>query len=306
MIEYDQRSWLRVAVGIRGSVVPRAILRALVVGLAGLAVLYVDVAFPWHAHAIVGVALASLLGVRVHASYGRWVEARATLDRLVGASRDLARQLGVYVPEDGDASVLRREVGRYIGAFYRLLVQRMRRDEDLAELGSRLGEIERAELGELPRGRELAVLSWISARLVALQRGAVVTDSTFTAMDRNVSSMVRAVGACERIARTPFPFAFAQYTKVLLVLFCVTLPFVMADVLQIWTPVASIAVAFALFGIEQIGVELDDPFARGPNELPLDELGDAVDDAVRRAQLLSGVLLQAPGEEVDELFVATA
>ena len=33
-------------------------------------------------------------------------------------------------------------------------------------------------------------------------------------------------------------------------------------------------VAFGLFGIDEIGVEIEDPFGYDPNDLPLDEIGE--------------------------------
>ena len=55
-----------------------------------------------------------------------------------------------------------------------------------------------------------------------------------------------------------------------------------------WNLVASAAVAYALFGIEEIGVEIEDPFGDDPNDLPIDtmELGlkKVTEDMVNVAQ----------------------
>jgi putative membrane protein len=188
----------------------------------------------------------------------------------------------------------------------RLLVQNLRREDELGELKGRLTDIELAELGELPRGRELALANHISSRLAAMHSEGIIGDEVLRMMDANVTAMVQSVTGCERISRTPVPFAYAQHTKIFLMVFCYTLPFVLVDSLHWWTPVAVAVLAFAMFGIDEIGVEIEDPFVRDPNDLPMDTLGDTVDDAVRRALLQSEVLLRAPGESVDELFVATA
>lgn len=306
MIEYDHQSWLRIALSMRGTIVPRTLVRVAVAGSIGAMAVYADLAFSPLPHAIAGVALALLLVARVHASHARWTEARASLGRLVAACRDLARQLAAYPAEDGESTKVRGEIGRYVGAYYRLLVQGLRREDELGELQRRLSEMERAELGELSRGRELAILTWISARLARLHREGAIGGEMVRAMDANVTAMVQEQSSCERLARTPLPLPWAQHATVCLVVFCWTLPFAMVDVVHGWTPLAAALVAFVIVGIDQIAVELEAPFARGPAELPLDELGDIVDDAMRRALLHSDVVLQPPGEEMDELFVAMA
>ena len=79
-------------------------------------------------------------------------------------------------------------------------------------------------------------------------------------------------GACERIVRTPVPFAYAQHIKGFLFLFCYSVPFVLVDQTVNFTPLAAAAIAYALFGIEEIGVEIEDPFGDDPNDLPLDAI----------------------------------
>jgi putative membrane protein len=274
--------------------------------LIGVGAVYLGVGIPALPHTLVGVALGLLLVFRTNASYSRYAEARTMLGQLVWASRDLARQLGAYLPGEGEPAPARADIGRYIGAFFRLLTQNLRREEELHELKDRLKDTELAELGELSRGRELALGNRISDRLAWLNREGWVSDELLRSMDGNVTAMVQAVTGCERIANTPVPFAYAQHTKVFLLLFCFTLPFVMVESLQVWTPVATAVLAFAMFGIDEIGVEIDEPFGRDANDLPMEALGDTVDDAVRRALLQSDVVLAPPGEPVDELFVAMA
>ena len=57
------------------------------------------------------------------------------------------------------------------------------------------------------------------------------------------------------------------------------------------TPIAASAVAYALFGIEEIGVEIEDPFGYDPNDLPLDDMGKAL--AANTEQMLAAPRLGA-------------
>jgi putative membrane protein len=42
------------------------------------------------------------------------------------------------------------------------------------------------------------------------------------------------------------------------------------------TPAASALLAFALFGIDEIAVEMEEPFGRDANDLPLDAVGETI------------------------------
>jgi putative membrane protein len=112
------------------------------------------------------------------------------------------------------------------------------------------------------------------------QRAGRIDASSIRSIDGNLSLLIQALGGCERIRRTPIPFAYAQHIKVFLALFCYTVPFAMADSLQAYTPIASAVLAYAMFGIDEIGIEIEDPFGTDPNDLPLDRLEKVVDMSV--------------------------
>jgi ion channel-forming bestrophin family protein len=288
MIDYDPQSWLRIVSTIRGTVAPRLVGRVVVAIALGFVALWAyesaGVAVPPLAHTLIGVALGLLLVFRTNASYGRYVEAREMLGRLVSASRDLARQVASYVASDAAGGDHRRDIQRWIGAFYELLVQNVREQDRLEALRGRLTADELAELTGAT-ARAAVAARWISLRLAALRRGGSIDAETLRVMDGNVTLMVQVLGGCERIRRTPVPFAYAQHIKVFLVLFCYTVPFVMVESLGAYTPVASAVLAFALFGIDEIGVEIEDPFGTDPNDLPMDQIGAAIEHSV--AELLA-------------------
>ncbi|MFV8750222.1 bestrophin family protein [Nannocystaceae bacterium ST9] len=284
MIDYDPKAWLRIVVTLRGAVAPRLIVRvsiAIALGLvAWWAHVTAEVAIPPLAHTLIGAALGLLLVFRTNASYGRYVEARELLGRIVNASRDLARQVVIYVDDHPERAALRADVLRWIGAFYRLLVQNVRDERELGELGERLSASERALLEPL-RHRPSVVATWIGVRLHAAHRAGHLEIEPLRAMDANLTVLVASLGGCERIRRTPVPFAYAQHIKLFMVLFCYTVPFAIVEALGVYTPIASGVLSFALFGIDEIGVEIEDPFGSDPNDLPMERIGDTVDLSTR-------------------------
>jgi putative membrane protein len=68
------------------------------------------------------------------------------------------------------------------------------------------------------------------------------------------------------------PHAYSIHLRHLLILYCFALPFQMVKDLQWWTVPVTGVVAFSLFGIEAIGLEIENPFGYDANDIPLDKL----------------------------------
>lgn len=279
MIDYEAENWVKIILSVRGSVLPRLTVRMLLAGAIGGIALAIDKWNDFHieptAHALIGVALGLLLVFRTNASYDRFWEGRKLVGRLVIAARDLMRQVVTYVDDvDGHRHHLRRK----IIAYYYLAVQRLREEDDLSELDEVLTAQERVLLEDVSH-RPQVVATWISARLARMveHHEAHVTELRLNRMDQTLSEMNEALAGCERIRFTPVPFAYAQHIKVFLALFCYTAPFAMVHGMVWWTPVAAAVLALALFGIDEIGVEIEDPFGDDPNDLPMEEIGEGLE-----------------------------
>lgn len=277
MIDYDAKSWFGVVIRLRGSVAPRVVPRMLIAaGLGGVAAyLYEHEKFhtPAVAHTMIGVALGLLLVFRTNASFDRWWEGRKLLGGMVNRTRDLTRQLVGLVPADSrpdaDVSV------RLLNAFFALAMQGLRDEKDLSALGDLLTDDERAKL-EPAKTRASVVLTWITARIDRLARDGKITDARLLAMDTNLTALVDFHSGCERIVRTPIPFAYAQHIKLFVTLFCFTVPFAIVDAMKGYTPLAAAIFAFALFGIDEIGVEIEDPFGYDDNDLPIERIAATI------------------------------
>jgi len=84
--------------------------------------------------------------------------------------------------------------------------------------------------------------------------------------------MIEALSGCERILRTPMPLAYAIHLKQLLLLYSLALPFQMVKDLGWGTAPVVALISFTLFGIEEIGIEIENPFGHDANDLPLDNI----------------------------------
>lgn len=58
----------------------------------------------------------------------------------------------------------------------------------------------------------------------------------------------------------------------MLLIYCLLLPFQLVVDVNWWTGVIVALIIFTLFGIEQIGIEIENPFGYDANDLPLDAI----------------------------------
>jgi putative membrane protein len=275
MVEYDAKSWFGLIFQMRGAVLPRLLMRMALVAAIGVvaALLFTrdGVYVPPFGHTMVGVALGLLLVFRTNTAYERFWDGRRLFGTLVNHARDFARQATSYLHDDED----RRLFVRYIQLTYALIRQHVRRERDLTALGELCTAEERAALE--PVGcRPIMAMRWISDRLAARGDAQQLAEGRLRMLDSHLSIIGECLGGAERILNTPIPFAYAQHIKSFLALFCLTAPFAMVQTMGWYTPIAAAIVAFALFGIDEIGVEIEEPFGYDPNDLPLDRLGEVI------------------------------
>lgn len=278
MIDYDPHLWRDHLLDVRGSVLKKVGPRVLLMGLWAALVGWVDHAFvplavEPTAHAFVGVALGLLLVFRTNASYDRFWEGRRQWGAIVNASRNLSRgatALMVGVPELSD------RVRDWASAFAYALMHRLRDGADLGPRADHLPALDTRtayESGNLP----LACAAHVTLAIGDARRLGALTPQEQLAMDAQVSALVDAAGACDRIHRTPLPFAYVVHLRRALMLYCGSLPFASLRGFGWGEIVVTVLVSFILLGIEEIGVEIEDPFGVDDNDLPLETFCATID-----------------------------
>ena len=90
-------------------------------------------------------------------------------------------------------------------------------------------------------------------------------------IDQSITTLVDLTGANERIFKSPVPLVYTRHTSRFLASFLVFLPFaiwpVMSSSWNHWTTVpATDLIAFFLLGIEEIGIQIEEPFSVLPLE----------------------------------------
>lgn len=277
MIDYDAKSWIGVLSKVRGSVGPRLLPRTIIVAGLGMLAKWLYDHHKFHTpptvHTLIGVALGLLLVFRTNASFDRWWEGRKLLGGIVNRTRDLARQAEGYFSDDEPT---KKAIVRWLDAYFALAIQSLRAEKDLGVLGTLLTDEERKELEPLSAARASRVLAWLTRLLDERAKAGRLGDPRLLAMDTNLTALVDYYSGCERIVRTPVPFAYAHHIKLFVTLFVFTVPFAIVDVMREYTPVAAAVLAYAMLGIDEIGVEIEDPFGYDANDLPIDRIAKTI------------------------------
>ncbi|MEN9565901.1 MAG: hypothetical protein RLZZ69_1097 [Cyanobacteriota bacterium] len=276
-IHQQELSWFKITFRWRASVIPAIIPRVIFCGFFGLFIClvhsyYRDVGLPILSTVVPSIVLGLLLVFRTNTAYERFWEGRKLWGALVNSIRNLARTIVVSVKEN---SLEDRE--EKIKILYLLVVFAMVTKSHL-----RGQAINNEIIDLLPNSwykklqkvhnPPLHVAFLIQDYLQKQYDNDYIDSYQLTSMLKLLDSMVDVLGGCERILKTPIPVAYSIHLKQLLLIYCLTLPFQLVTELAWWTaPIVSV-ISFTVFGIEQIGIEIENPFGHDANDLPLENI----------------------------------
>jgi putative membrane protein len=281
MIHYDPHKWTDHLFDIRGSLVKEISGRVLLcVGWSAVVVLihtrYTNVSIPSLLHTLVGLPLGLLLVIRTNSSYDRFWEGRKLWGGIVNEARNLIRSASVHFQKEPDLLV---RLARWTAVFPWAAVKALRGEPGLGPLEKDLSPSEAREVSTAQHPA-LAVAVEMSRCLDEGRRRGAISDIIQTSLDQNVQQLVDYLGGCERIRKTPLPFAYVVHLRRALLLYCLTLPFALVDTFG-WTTVLDVAlISYTFFGIEEIGVEIEGPFGYDHNDLPLEDICETIHNNV--------------------------
>ena len=221
---------------------------------------------------LIGVALGIFLGFRTNASYDRFWEGRRLWGRLVNVTRTFTRQLDLFTEADAEekAAFRERTTRSLIGYVHGL--RGLLRGSDVSDDVERLAGAEAAERAYRRRVPPNAILEDVSDQVRAAWRRGWIHDLHLPSLDRSLEEVMSIQGGCERIRNTPVPFSYSFLIHRITAFYCLLIPFGIVDSVGPVTPFVTLLIAYAFFGLDAIGDEVEDPFGTEPNDLPLDTL----------------------------------
>lgn len=282
MVDYDPHNWIRHLLAVRGSMVREIFLRVLSCFLFTVAVTYVHLRhhpldISDKPHAFIGVALGLLLVFRTNASYDRYWEGRKLWGSIVNTSRNLARRAAVQLRDEPE---LHDRLVRLLIGFPYVTMHGLRGERSLDAAAALLRPDEVAAVMQAEHGA-VALARAMSEVLMQARRRGALSDVTHVAMEQDVADLISCLGGCERIVKTPLPFPYVVHLRRALVLYCFTLPFALVASFGWLAILATTLLAYTLFGIEEIGVEIENPFEHEENDLPLERICKTLEGNLR-------------------------
>lgn len=269
--------WFRVALQIRGSVIPAIFNRVLYCGLFGVFISLLhyfkfSVSQPIFESVIPSIVLGLLLVFRTNTAYDRYWEGRKCWGSLINNVRNLARQIWINIEEsvieDRQKKILSMRLLVAFAVATKLHLRGESINRELEELMTISKYFKLKEMNNPP----LEVAFWIGDYLQQQYKNGLLNVPSLVAMQDLLDKMVNDLGGCERILKTPIPLAYAIHLKQLLLIYCLLLPFQLVSTLGWWTGAIVSLISFTLLGIEEIGIEIENPFGYDANDLPLDAI----------------------------------
>jgi ion channel-forming bestrophin family protein len=292
-------SWHRMVFKYHGTELPRTKWRILGVFILSCAVTSIEIYFEekqFDLHVVpftlTGVALSIFLGFRNNAAYDRWWEGRKLWGAAVNTTRSFARQILTLIGPGPDGTVpteaeraelkaLQKELVYRIIAWTHALRLALRDQDDLAELAPFLSEAE-IEVLRHQSNRPYAISQGTGERLrKAYDRGWIHAMHLST-LEASLVSLTDIQGACERIKSTPIPYSYNTLIHRIVAVYCYGLPFGLVSDVGAMTPVVVLVVAYAFFGIDTVGDEIEQPFGTDPNDLPLTAISRTIEVNLRQ------------------------
>lgn len=217
-------------------------------------------------------AISLLLVFRTNSSYNRWWEARKSFGRIYNNVRIIARLSGCWIGKT--QPVIAANIIRYTSVLCAAACAFLTEDHEQflsSYAGSVLTQSEYAFIKE-HKQPPLAVMQLISI----LFKESDLTVYERCEMERQLEQFDISIGACERIRGQPIPLAYTRHNSRLIISFITWLPFALWAYAQWLTIPIMAALTFLLVGIENIGIQIEQPMM----VLPLKSLSDSCRGAV--------------------------
>jgi putative membrane protein len=294
MIIRPRSTWFSLIFSYRGSILSSIKWRLIFVTLLAVGVSFVHqrmgglpytlTPLPFQ---LIGLALSIFLGFRNNTSYDRFWEGRKLWGRLVNVSRTFARQSltliqGPDEKADGAVRAHQENLVRLQMGYVHSLRMHLRGQANWGFLESFVGE----ELVKKMEGCHNVpdlLLREISAKVNEAFKCGWLHPMHLPILEASQTECMSVQGGCERIRSTPIPFSYTVLIHRIVILYCLGLPFgIVASVGWMTAPVV-LLIAFAFFGLDAIGDEIEDPFGKDPNDLPLSAISRTIEINLRQA-----------------------
>jgi len=225
-----------------------------------------------HMHSLMGIVLGLFLVFRTNTAYDRWWEGRKLWGGLVNSTRNFALKINAYISKED------HETRDYFSKMIPNFVIAMK---DHLRDGVQFNDLEATDTGFIENLRKYKhrpnkLGGMMYERVNEMYKKGQITPEQFLNLDKELKDFIDLMGACERIKNTPIPYSYMMYVKKFIVLYIGTLPLGFVMTSGYYTVPIVLIITFVLMSVELIAEEIEDPFGRDLNDLPMDELAGRI------------------------------
>lgn len=300
----------------------------------------VKLTIPWLPIALIGTAVAFIVGFKNNATYGRLWEARQIWGAIVNASRSwgilvkdfvTTKNANHEISDEALKKIHRRLIYRHMSWLTALRFQlrearawenmsrsynaEYRSHYSIPELESKL----EAELAKfLPndelkyvlskKNRATQIITLQSNDLRTLAEAGLIDNFRHIEMENMLVNLYDQQGKCERIKNFPYPRQFATLNLYFVCLFTLLVPFGMLQEFDklgdhyIWLTIPfTVLVCWVFLTMEKIGEVTENPFEGSPNDVPMASLSRTIEIDLR--EMLDEKDLPAPIAAVNNILM---
>ncbi|OUC16310.1 MAG: hypothetical protein B0A82_01930 [Alkalinema sp. CACIAM 70d] len=271
----SNKRWFKVVFQWRGSVLPLVLPRSLLCGFVALMVAWIyqdfkPIALPLRDSLIPSIVLGLLLVFRTNTAYDRFWEGRKCWGTIIISTRNLARHIWVGVEEHSKVDRQEKIAALQLLPAFAIATRQHLRQEPMGMALAPYLLQEQLEMMGSSDNVPLEITFWLGGYLQTQYQKGHLNEHRLNVMTGHLDNLVGALSGCERILKTPMPLAYAIHLKQLLLIYCLVLPFQMVKDLGWLVAPVVIIISFTLLGIEEIGLEIENPFGKDANDLPLE------------------------------------
>lgn len=234
------------------------------------------VSAPLDAHTIMGAALSFLVVMRTDASMNRWWDARSAWAAIGNCCLSIGATVAPSLRDEAATEQLLMQLMAFAVSLKCYL-----RDEkiQLEEVGSRMDAalIRKLNASVCPPLQALrAIMETTKANLPDAgppspdKRGgaASLASAVFDEVSEQVRQIQQFVGTCRKIKTTPMTLGYVTTVRSIMLLWLATLPVALIGEFGWLAPPIIGFVAFLFLNVEQMAIEIEQPFGDDANDLP--------------------------------------
>ncbi|KAK1747885.1 bestrophin family protein [Skeletonema marinoi] len=225
-------------------------------------------------------ALGLLLVFRTNAAYTRWMAARDSWARMSAHSKNLVRMGSIF---SSDQSAV-KEMSNACWLYARTVMNKLSspgedEEEYIEEVLERYQDSSIGTRVIKSKNRVIAAWRQLSIQLHSLPAS---DPKALIETDKSIIVLGECTAICEKIYSSPVPLVYTRHTARFLSLWALTLPCALYSAFsaldQTWATLPATSIlAFFLFGVDELAMQLEEPFSILPMKYFVDDISESAE-----------------------------